>query len=230
MNETHNTLRLHHCPDCGYELRGLPSEGKCPECGFAYEESMFSLRGRQSGYVPAAIFYGCMCFWAVKSLFEAEYGWGVFCVLVLVTFAIVDFSGLGAKWRRVCDWIVFCPTGVSVQQTNGPFRPITWRNYKRVTYRPHGFAITAGKRKWELRLYREPRITLYNDINRKTRVGMRKTAEDIIFRVWATEDEARHIVAAIRSLAWKGWTGAPPNPNSSREPEAQRAGFPLARE
>lgn len=25
-----------YCHECGYELRGLPAEGECPECGVAY--------------------------------------------------------------------------------------------------------------------------------------------------------------------------------------------------
>src|SRR5215468_1246990 len=29
---------LTHCPDCGYDLRGLPARHRCPECGFEYDE------------------------------------------------------------------------------------------------------------------------------------------------------------------------------------------------
>ncbi len=30
-------LRFTQCPQCGYDLIGLPDKGQCPECGFAYD-------------------------------------------------------------------------------------------------------------------------------------------------------------------------------------------------
>lgn len=38
-----------NCPDCGYSWRGLPDEGRCPECGLVYGETLavWRPRGRQ---------------------------------------------------------------------------------------------------------------------------------------------------------------------------------------
>jgi hypothetical protein len=43
--EAVDPLRLDRCPDCGYLLTGLPAEGLCPECGFAYNAEMIVLYG-----------------------------------------------------------------------------------------------------------------------------------------------------------------------------------------
>jgi len=38
-------LRLKECPQCGYDLAGLPREHACPECGFEYSAEIFDLCG-----------------------------------------------------------------------------------------------------------------------------------------------------------------------------------------
>jgi hypothetical protein len=40
-----NPLRLEVCPDCGYNLDGLPDGSVCPECGRAYDASLIVLYG-----------------------------------------------------------------------------------------------------------------------------------------------------------------------------------------
>jgi hypothetical protein len=37
------------CPECGYELTGLPDAGICPECGHDYDQSMLVLHGSARG-------------------------------------------------------------------------------------------------------------------------------------------------------------------------------------
>jgi hypothetical protein len=50
--------RIEYCPECGYDLAGLPSKGQCPECGFEYDgEALIVLYGRDAiapGYWPAS--------------------------------------------------------------------------------------------------------------------------------------------------------------------------------
>jgi hypothetical protein len=41
--EAREILRLHRCPECEYDLTGLPAAHRCPECGFEYDETMFDL-------------------------------------------------------------------------------------------------------------------------------------------------------------------------------------------
>ncbi len=43
MPDAPDILRLKECPQCGYDLAGLPREHACPECGFEYDGSMFSI-------------------------------------------------------------------------------------------------------------------------------------------------------------------------------------------
>lgn len=42
-------VRLDTCPFCGYPLEGLPSAGRCPECGLAYDENTYILRAITRG-------------------------------------------------------------------------------------------------------------------------------------------------------------------------------------
>lgn len=65
-------LRLKHCPQCGYQLAGLPSEGTCPECGHAYDPRHVILHGwvrgsgatlltgtwRDAGWIGVGVFTG----------------------------------------------------------------------------------------------------------------------------------------------------------------------------
>lgn len=37
------------CPECGYSLAGSPEEGRCPECGAAYDQSVLILHGAARG-------------------------------------------------------------------------------------------------------------------------------------------------------------------------------------
>jgi len=37
-------LRLRSCPQCGYDLSGLPAKHSCPECGFEYDELMVAIQ------------------------------------------------------------------------------------------------------------------------------------------------------------------------------------------
>lgn len=43
--EAREILRLHRCPECDYDLRGLPAAHRCPECGFEYDETVFAVPG-----------------------------------------------------------------------------------------------------------------------------------------------------------------------------------------
>ena len=43
-DDPRDILRLKRCPECDYDLGGLPHAHNCPECGIAYDENIFDLR------------------------------------------------------------------------------------------------------------------------------------------------------------------------------------------
>ena len=63
---------LEHCPECTYDLAGLPGKGQCPECGFEYDaQSLIVLYGRNAatpGYMPASKVAGFVVFFLLMML------------------------------------------------------------------------------------------------------------------------------------------------------------------
>jgi hypothetical protein len=65
------------CPECGYSLAGSPEEGRCPECGAAYDQSVFILHGAAMGdrakliNVRAKILAIILSVWAIVWLLVA---------------------------------------------------------------------------------------------------------------------------------------------------------------
>ena len=53
--KTKDIPRLTHCPQCGYDLAGLPVKHACPECGYAYDKGDIVVRGWKKGKTPSLI-------------------------------------------------------------------------------------------------------------------------------------------------------------------------------
>lgn len=46
-DDSSSTRLLPRCPQCDYDLTGLPDEGRCPECGYTYTRSHVLLHGHR---------------------------------------------------------------------------------------------------------------------------------------------------------------------------------------
>src|SRR5262245_9572811 len=46
---------LSHCPDCNYDLHGLPPAHRCPECGFEYDEHTCVWKPAKPWYIYVGI-------------------------------------------------------------------------------------------------------------------------------------------------------------------------------
>ncbi len=57
MADGSEILQLKECPQCGYDLGGLPREHACPECGFEYDAETCCLEvGRRKSRMQAWIY------------------------------------------------------------------------------------------------------------------------------------------------------------------------------
>ncbi len=144
-------LRLDRCPDCGYLLTGLPEEGICPECGFAYNAEMIVLYGWGSGQRAnitnargwRVIVFGLLgCVWALQMLLPGTV------MLVLyrdwrnMLWVLGMFVGLTwalmRRWRRNRQdapapvQVRLCPWGLAQRNGIGPVKLRQWRRNTRL--------------------------------------------------------------------------------------------------
>lgn len=85
-------LRLTVCPECGYSLKGLPSEGVCPECGERYDQQFVVVFGENAegdasgpfAHVGTLVILGAaVAVWLYFSLLRGG-GWGAPLAVVMI--------------------------------------------------------------------------------------------------------------------------------------------------
>lgn len=146
-------LRLDRCPDCGYMLTGLPGQGICPECGFAYRPEMIVLYGWGRADVSHARGWRLValvllnCGWLVQLIlpiilglwfgYSWEYLWAV-AFLAFITW--VSFR----RWRRNRQdspapvQLRLCPVGYAQRDGVGRVRLHAWTSNSGIELRQSG--------------------------------------------------------------------------------------------
>jgi hypothetical protein len=102
--ESDGLLRLDMCPQCGYWLGGLPPEGRCPECGRNYDQTIMVITGKGRGKFDSLVsgtWRGAV--WLVVSsayvvFILSQLPNASFAMAFLVAIAIVTLGQLYAKF------------------------------------------------------------------------------------------------------------------------------------
>jgi hypothetical protein len=120
---------LPRCPVCDYDLTGLPDEGRCPECGFEYDNSFMMRYGRPiAGRAtwPNMIFAALLSFGLL--LFMAEYfllGPGL--IVIAIAYGLwLRHSVMVAHRRPLQHQLLISRRGVSVRLGPGTTQYIDW--------------------------------------------------------------------------------------------------------
>lgn len=168
-------LRLKRCPQCDYDLRTLPEEHRCPECGFHYDPSMFALYGwgRQErhsleGWLLIGAWWERLFAVLILLFALAAVGFEVYMIwktgrprfgltFMLLIMGIVQAIRMIPHLRGTQDaqggptQLFFTPQGVSMRRGPGDARIIAWKRFRRLRFQK--FRIhKVGKNSWHLRL------------------------------------------------------------------------------
>ncbi len=113
-------IRLNRCPQCSYSFQGLPAAGRCPECGFVYDDSTFVLDGISRGVstmnpwrVAGWIYIGVFASFGPQLVLPLVFGraGGSELAIVLAIFAVI--------WLVVLIWLL--ATGKKEKRGMEPF-------------------------------------------------------------------------------------------------------------
>lgn len=157
-------LKLRRCPQCDYDLEGLPRCHQCPECGFAYDESMFVLYGwpgrRQRPVVwralitvgvelPMAIF---IFYLALSTLRLRQWPESLVVPLLLSVYAFRIATWIRNRRLRLAHGgmiqLCFASNGVGQRLGRGKPHLIPWKQLRAFHFR------RAGRDVWHLQLSR----------------------------------------------------------------------------
>lgn len=147
------TLRLTNCLDCGYALKGLPSEGICPECGSHYDQSVIVLhgwgRGRHENLKSASdkkfcgiavVGVGCL---ALLFYERHRQSWSFMMILIVATLGY-GIAFLRRKQAPLATTIRVLISPAGVQQLDGAeiMPPAGWADLQtpNITARPNNRA------------------------------------------------------------------------------------------
>jgi hypothetical protein len=162
------STRLTLCPRCEYDLGELPARHRCPECGFAYDESMFVLEGwrvpdirRSAGRVLRVAGGFALVLLALRLTFEvpvAVLGWiGLLAVTGFVAADLYLRMRYGGRTRALVRYLITSDGVARLGAAAG--RIYLWRNYSHVMLLPDGqdaFRLHVYPSWW--RLYEPPLV------------------------------------------------------------------------
>jgi hypothetical protein len=171
---------LRECPQCSYDLKGLPREHLCPECGLVYDTSMFVVDAwtKEDFHLPETqLLLAKTWRTRVGPLLRSGLGIAYFGILGWVIYALPGFTFLGVilgiaiagtAWRTVLirsanasrrgtvRW-VFSLDGVAQQTSNRPIQWIPWERIRRFDIRavqPEAWRVRLGEGRFGLNLLR----------------------------------------------------------------------------
>jgi hypothetical protein len=143
-------LRLERCPDCAYLLTGLPEQGLCPECGFAYGPDLIVLYGWPdtsagppriwlSLVFPVAMTW-CGTYLALSLLPLQSPGLSQFVpyvqlLLILIVAGLQIRQAIRRSRRGPPVQVRFTPAGLGQRTGFGPLKLTPWDHNIRIDFR-----------------------------------------------------------------------------------------------